>query len=295
MTLIRTTLRKLRRAYAHRVSRLEPATEFLRRITARQLIPVSILRYALPHSSDFDSSACKSARRYGLNWNLQLRHHFQWRQYFGFPDEILDHLVEQISPGDVVLDIGANVGFYSLILAHRSRAVVHAFEPVSSTFQRFQQHLQLNPTSNVIANQLAMGARAGTDEITLTLDEDSGRASLCSGVSDGASTESIDLKRVDDYVDEHSISKVDLIKIDVEGYEGAVVRGARRTIERDHPTLVVELTPSWMNERDKQAIIDLEKLGYRVRLLRGHQDFAGLQGLMEDTGQYNLSMNVSED
>jgi FkbM family methyltransferase len=153
-----------------------------------------------------------------------------------------------IPSGGGMVDVGANFGIYSLVA---SRLVgdsghVHAFEPAQAAFESLEHNIALNGMNNVQAHRLALGERSG--EARLFHNADPSRNTLAG--SDGElDFENVQIRRLDDVLAESAMSKVDFIKIDTEGAEELVARGAENTIRRDKPVILFEINAprsSWI-------------------------------------------------
>jgi FkbM family methyltransferase len=145
------------------------------------------------------------------------------------------------TPGDVALDIGANIGTHTLALARLvgPGGLVFAFEPQRIVFQTLCANMALNSLDNIHCINAAVGATAGTLKL---FDADPNVPNNFGGVQvamlAGAPRASpVDRLRLDDFLD---IDRLRLIKIDVEGMEAEVLRGARDILERFKPVLYVE-------------------------------------------------------
>ena len=187
--------------------------------------------------------------------------------YFGmkFEPYELGVVRKLVRPGDVFFDIGANVGFYSLMASQLvgGEGVVHAFEPASFAYEVLSKNIRLNRASNVVANRVAVGETGG--EVELFVNRESGLSSLGqTGRGQVVGAEKVPSVSLDEYMDQHEISRVNFLKIDVEGYEGHVLRGARRLIEYERDLAILcelaykNFTPlgfsingviDWMRER----------------------------------------------
>lgn len=165
--------------------------------------------------------------------------------YFGVefePDE-LAMVKKLVKSGSVFFDVGAHIGVYSLIASRLvgSEGAVHAFEPALSTYEVLLKNISLNRVSNVVVNQIAVSEQTGEAELFLNLE--TGLNSLGqTGRGNPAGTEKVESISLDEYVARHKISPVNFLKVDVEGYEGHVLRGAQRLIEQEHDlTILCEL------------------------------------------------------
>lgn len=147
--------------------------------------------------------------------------------------EMFRHLVR---PGDVVLDVGANVGAHTLFLARRvgPGGRVVAFEPQRVVFQTLCANVALNSVTNVWCHPAAAGAVAGEVAVPPV---DYARPGNFGGVSvGGAAGERVPVVALDGL----DLPRCRLIKVDVEGAEEGVLRGAAGLIARDRPVLYVE-------------------------------------------------------
>lgn len=155
--------------------------------------------------------------------------------YFGRPYEPVEGAVVRrlFVDGAAVVDVGANVGVYTVAA---SRAVgragsVHAFEPVSRTFELLHRNVELNALRNVVLERAAVSDTAGIAQVTVN--RESGLSSLgATGRGKVVGSEVVTCVTLDAYADAHSLRDVCVLKIDVEGFEGHVLRGARRLLER---------------------------------------------------------------
>ena len=140
--------------------------------------------------------------------------------------------------GDIFVDVGANIGLYTLIAARLvgSKGAVHAFEPVSKTYQRLVQNVRLNGFRNVECHQLGLSSAEGWDEITTCTDGFDAWSSF--GVpAEGTECrrESVPTTTWDAFSATWGLrGRVKLMKIDIEGWEGHFLSGA--ALELSAPT-----------------------------------------------------------
>jgi FkbM family methyltransferase len=157
----------------------------------------------------------------------------------GFELREIKYLLPKIEPNSVILDVGANFGFYSVILAKKCiGAEIHSFEPVSATFDHLRCNVEHNNVSaNVTVNNVGVSEHIGKMRITKDLYAGN-HLTTSENLSD---TESVDVVTVDHYVTSNSIKKVDFIKCDIEGAELLMLKGAVNTIRRDSPIIFIEI------------------------------------------------------
>ncbi|MEW6742652.1 MAG: FkbM family methyltransferase [Planctomycetota bacterium] len=166
--------------------------------------------------------------------------------------------------GDILIDGGGCWGDTALHFAHSvgERGEVHSFEFVPGNLRIFQRNLELNPLlkDRVHIAPYALSERSGEK---LGFDDRGPSTNLA---PQGAS--SVETRSIDTYVAEAALPRVDFIKMDIEGYEAAALRGARRTIARYRPRLAISAYHRPEDFLDlPQVILDIDP-GYRFRL--GH-------------------------
>ena len=205
----------------------------------------------------------------GRKWTTGTLTHQCWLG--GYEPERQAEFARLIRKGDVVLDVGANVGFYSLlgaVLAGREGRVI-AFEPVGENVAHLRRHLSLNELEDrVEVIEAAVANRPGLRRFTTG-------EYRATGKLDGGGDIEIPAVSLDDMMDEGRLSRVDFIKIDVEGAELEVLEGAMEMLKRFRPRLVVELHNPEMDRRCPEL---LRKLGYRIEPMDLWEDGVTVRG-----------------
>lgn len=150
--------------------------------------------------------------------------------FAGFQAVLCEHSywvsqLEGISKKPLIIDAGANVGYFSLGMKRIfPKAEIHCFEPISLTFEALSKNLE--GCENISLNQVALGANDGN----VYMNSDEGQPSL-SNISSNKDGEKVKVAKLDQYSQRKFPGrKIDLLKIDVEGYELKVIEGAIKTI-----------------------------------------------------------------
>lgn len=153
--------------------------------------------------------------------------------------------------GDTFIDVGASIGYLSAIGAGLvgQSGEVHCFEPVPESYQRLQELAVLNPDYTIITNPCALGEEEGTGQIDISIVTDIGLNTLVSGLMKPETRQqsiAVPVRRLDNYIKEHKLNNIALVKIDVEGFEFSVLKGLRDFFVRSHflPSIICEITPS---------------------------------------------------
>jgi FkbM family methyltransferase len=151
-----------------------------------------------------------------------------------------------VKTGDIVIDIGANFGWYSVHFANLvgENGKVHVFEP-TNIIEDLKENLILNGfDKRCIINQYALGNQDGTETLFIPQGLGTAFASLRKHTYKGVSKTSnllVPIMKLDDYLDKNGVERVNLIKIDTEGAEFIILKGAEETLKRYSPVILLEL------------------------------------------------------
>jgi FkbM family methyltransferase len=171
-------------------------------------------------------------------------------QFGDYGLEVALLLEEFLQPGMTFVDVGANVGYFSAIALDRVRLTgsVHSFEPVPDLFRRLEAFAYANPQYRLACNMCALGSKAETRTLAVAGVTNAGWNTLVPNFMEASGQVEnilVDVQRLDEYLALLSISAVDLIKIDVEGYEFPVLRGAEGFLATTYkkPPIICEIAP----------------------------------------------------
>jgi FkbM family methyltransferase len=197
----------------------------------------------------------------------------------GFEKDELNLVRKFVRAGDMFFDVGANVGIYTLAASRLvgDEGQVHSFEPLINTFDLLKRNVDLNHAQNVHLNPVAVGDIVG--EVNLYVNAQSAFTGL--GRTNRGSL--LDVQKVpvwtlDHYAEREGIQSIDFLKVDVEGFEGHVLRGAAELLLRS-PKLIV------MSELAKK---NFEPLGFSVKEVIDHVRGLGFEVWMIRNGGKGL-------
>lgn len=179
--------------------------------------------------------------------------------------------LQQLRPGMTVVDIGANIGYYTLLAARAvgSTGAVHAFEPEPQNFAMLTENVRINKYNHVTLQHAAVSDSIGT--LTVYFDEHVRVKSSLSrkNLETETSIKSVDVPamRLDDYLQQQGIENVDVLKVDVEGAEALVLAGAERVLQQPHLKIFMEFWAEGlknMNADPRQLLEGLVQRGFRL-------------------------------
>jgi FkbM family methyltransferase len=144
----------------------------------------------------------------------------------------------------VVLDVGANLGLYSLLIATRDPSrPIFAFEPNPTTFEALKGNVSRSGRHNLARFQIAIAAHEGTVRFSAR-EHARATASIAVDGAEGAGTLEVACETIDSFCWHRGIDRIAILKVDVEGYETLVFKGASRILTEIRPDLIYfEVSP----------------------------------------------------
>lgn len=196
---------------------------------------------------------------------------------FGAYDAPLSAFIQRsVQPGMCCLDVGSNIGLVAVNLARRvgPTGKVHCFEPLPHLLDRLRTHVERNQYQKIVRiHPLALSNKTGTALINMADDllPNQGMASLVvAGHPDLQRHLEVQTVTLDEFSAAERVERIALIKMDVQGAEPLVLEGARETLKRDMPDLLMEVSPldlASLGKTSRDLIAQLEGLDYRCYLL----------------------------
>lgn len=195
----------------------------------------------------------------GLKWIVGSANHGCWLGSYEADQTGL--FASLAGTGDVVYDLGAHVGWYTLIASRRVGAsgAVYAFEPLPQNLTYFHRHLEMNDCDNVTVLPVAAADASGEAPFRRERGRSQGR--LAEASSSGTTVETV---RLDRLVESGDLPPPDLVKMDVEGAETAVLRGARSIFRSARPVVLISTHGS---EERENSLDLLRTYGYDIEPL----------------------------
>ena len=242
--------------------------------------------------------------RNGITWELNLKEGIDFSIFLlgGFELATLRLYESIVRAGDIVLDIGANIGAHTLPFAKLvgSNGRVYAFEPTQYAFEKLGRNVKGNPAVSsrielVHAMLVAESRKSVAPEIysSWPLNQHEGlhkqhRGKLMS-TSDAAAI------ALDDFVDSRGINRIDFVKLDVDGNEAGVLAGSINTLRRFRPRVLMEWAPYLFDDESvcmEQMLNNFIDLGYRPKEPSGRRPLPKTLGALNALVPRYGSMNV---
>ena len=178
----------------------------------------------------------------------------RWEPYV---KAILD---KEVKSGDVVADVGANIGIYAVPLAKRVSKVI-AFEPHPITSEMLERSIKLNQLSNIMLIKRAVGEKR--EKVLLDISSAPAFSNISSSNTLDQGTGCVEIESIDLDTALAMENRLDWLLIDIEGFEVNALNGARKTLERFSPKIIIE---TYHNHNDEVSTI-LTNEGYSITLL----------------------------
>lgn len=196
----------------------------------------------VPANTHYKVGSIRRVKRQGIWYQLDLSDYQEWLVYFYCKSDSSDHILNYLEHSEVIFDIGANIGQTSFNIFHTQKSKglnpsIYAFEPYPRTYQRLKTNITLNANKNIHAYNLGLSTEKGILHMIQHSPSNSGGFRMTNNPTNSISVPVISL---DEFVFENKLTKIDFIKIDVEGFELQVLKGAENTIKHFKPTLIFE-------------------------------------------------------
>lgn len=173
----------------------------------------------------------------------------------------------QLKADTVFLDVGAYIGQYALLAAQVALSGrVYAFEPNPHSFQRLAQSRQRHHFNHLQLLPMAVGSQTGN--LPFYLADEPFQSSTIATHAAYNQTIAVPLIGLDDFCRQEGLKRVDLLKIDVEEAEDAVIAGAMALLERFRPGIIIEIGGQAIRAGQSNALNHLQTLGYHFWEMR---------------------------
>lgn len=192
---------------------------------------------------------------HGLKMDLKIADYIDRSVYFDSYEFLVRKVIcRNFLDGGVFIDVGANIGYYSLLAAQRlgPDGRIFAVEASPKTLIRLRENIAANKLSNITVIPFAAGETDGECEIFTPDEHTHGVASLRNQNYGSTQIDKVKIRRLDQFL--INLPRVDLVKIDIEGAELGALKGMRDIIVRHQPAILVEIVPNFLQAFGHKAI-----------------------------------------
>jgi len=237
---------------------MEPFENWLLKRTINNRYGTTISKL-VPNHYQYPRRTIRKVERDGIKYKLDLSDLVDWYIYFGFKDLSKKSLFDKINPGDVIFDIGANMGDLSFNFSKLvgNKGHVYSFEPDAGNFERLVINCNLNKFQNITLIQKGVGNNPGFYKMEANEYEpgnDGSKRIVSTAIDNNSKMNDLaEIVSLDTWVEANNPEKIDLIKMDIEGYEYSAIQSAEKTLAQYSPTLYMELHDVKLKEHGSSA------------------------------------------
>lgn len=215
-----------------------------------------ILSFLIPPNQLYNEDAFRKAKRGGINYHLKINDYQDWLVYFNLDLDSSSQVLNYIpKDAELILDVGGNIGQTAMLMATNfSNAKVISFEPFPNTLNRFKNNLSLNSNiTNVSIHGVGLGAENKLLKMVVECPTNSGGNRLTGSAETDEYVTEVDVVTLDGFVNDLKSTKIDFVKIDVEGFEYEVLKGASDVLKKFMPRLFIEIDHCHLERSNAKA------------------------------------------
>ncbi len=230
---------------------------FIERIIVKKMDvenPSGFWTKMVPPNYLYRSQSIRKVSRNNINYILDISNVVDHFIYFGFKERSFESIEEKIKKATVIFDVGANIGSTAMYFSSLNRSgKIYAFEPHPHTFERAMNNLEINEFKNIELHKIGFGDKPDVVKLYEVNPNNPGMNRVISKNIDLPFV-TITIDTIDNFLQEKNINKVDLVKIDVEGFEFNVLSGAKKLLQEQKPVLFIELDDDNLRDNDHSAV-----------------------------------------
>lgn len=215
----------------------------------------SFIGKLVPENTFYKSNTIRYVKREGINYCLDISDYQNWLIYFGLNVDLPVELKKLVKDNFVIIDVGSNIGQTAMTLANTSfeNVMIYGFEPDPVNYAKAVKNLELNTFNNIKYQNFGLGSQKG--ELYLKIDTPSNRGgNRIDQQNISENSIKIQIEKLDDVVSKMNIEKIDLIKMDVEGFEHEVLKGSVNILKKYKPLLFIEIDDGNLLQQGSSSI-----------------------------------------
>jgi FkbM family methyltransferase len=223
----------------------------------------------IPNNYSYKSPTLRKVERDGVKYSLDLSELIDWHIYFGIKEPSKHVFFELIKPGNIVMDVGANIGDMTLNFAKQvgETGNVYSFEPFLPSFNKLKKNIEMNQFRGIHPFNIGLGDTSGTFFLEERDNHNSGMNRIATNIKKKG--HAIKVTTLDQFIKDKNIAQIDFIKIDVEGFEKKILNGSKELLTTFKPVLFIELDDNYLRDQGdsaKELIELLEGYNYSISI-----------------------------
>lgn len=225
----------------------------------------------IPRIYSYAPGTWRTIERDGIKMKLDISNYVDHSVYFCIGDPGFERLKRMIEPSWVVMDVGANIGATVLVFSRLANmGKIFGFEPNKKSFTRLRENISLNPRYNITTHNVGLGEREEQVQLFVIDETNPGMNRILNesvAETKKLKSETVQIKRLDDFIVLENLQQVDVVKIDVEGFEHKVLNGAIKILTSFRPVLFIEINNDNISQNGssaKELVTMLMQLGYQI-------------------------------
>ncbi len=249
----------------------------------------------IPPHSYYKNPAYRTAKKGTLRLKANLHDYNDWKAFWGLKEKERENLYALAANAKTVIDIGTNNGWVLMNLASvvaKNHGYVYGFEPYPDTFKRCIKNIQESKLENCKVFNMGCGENDSELLMTQVIDSNSGQNRIVNGVGQLPPGQHQQIKVKVTTLDKQleNLEKIDLIKIDVEGFELHVLKGADNLLRKHRPAIFIEINDPLLrlNNTSGEEVINFLKKRYNYTV----SNALTKQIINETAGLKNLQIDV---
>lgn len=243
--------------------------DYIIRNFTKEKLPSSFIGKLAPNNYQYKQGTIRKFNYQKIYLEVDISDYIGHQIYFGFKDDSNEKLMSLVSPEYTILDIGTNIGSTLLQFANltKEKGMVFGFEPDQINYKECVKNIGLNNLKNIAVENIGLGNEKGSFNLVVDTETNRGGNRISFNNEPQKTSTIINVERLDDWIINKNITRVDIIKIDVEGFEMNVLKGALETLNKFKPQLFIELDDNNLKQvgsNAKELITFIENMNYSI-------------------------------
>lgn len=251
----------------------------------------------IPYYKLYERKEFRLLKERNYTFRLDISDYMQWAIYTDINNCGYKIAISNYQPNFNFFDVGSNVGEFTIKLASKLQTLenvdftIYSFEPNNDTYGLFIHNVNLNPHLSTFIKPYNIGLSNTTGKGFLSNNKNNSGGNL---ILENRNNDSINIRveKFDDFVIEHNINSIDFIKVDIEGHEPEFILGAKNTITKFKPKIILEVSKDFWQKKGysiKETLEIFDFLNYHFYLIKGNEILQStLQTITEQKEQCNI-------